>query len=75
MKAKYESPDVLQLKDIEKPTPKDNEVLVKTYATTVSSGDIRIRSFRSPILYWLPMRILLGFRGPRKQILGGDLAG
>ena len=53
----------------------DNEVLVKTYATTVTSADIRIRSFKSPILYWLPMRILLGFRGPRKEILGVDLAG
>jgi len=72
---KYGPPDVLQLKEVEKPTPKDNEILVKVYATTVTSGDVRVRSFKSPILYWLLMRIMLGFRGPRKKILGTEFAG
>ncbi|MFD0698094.1 NAD(P)-dependent alcohol dehydrogenase [Paenibacillus sp. GCM10027628] len=72
---KYGSPDVLELKEVDKPTPKDNEVLVKIYATTVTSGDCRIRGFRSPILYWIPMRIVLGLRKPRNPILGVELAG
>jgi len=72
---KYGTPDVLQLKEVEKPIPKDNEIRVKVYATTVTSGDLRVRKFDSPILYWLLMRIMLGFRGPRKKILGTELAG
>jgi NADPH:quinone reductase-like Zn-dependent oxidoreductase len=72
---KYGSPDVLQLKEVAKPTPKDNEVLIKVYATTVTAGDYRSRSFAVPPLYWLPMRVMLGFRGPRKTILGSELAG
>jgi NADPH:quinone reductase-like Zn-dependent oxidoreductase len=72
---KYGSPDVLELKEVEKPTPKDNEVLIKIYATTVTSGDMRVRSFNAPILYWLPMRIMLGFRKPKKPIIGTELAG
>jgi len=72
---KYGSPDVLELKEVEKPTPKDNEVLIKVYATTVTSGDMRVRSFNAPILYWLPMRIMLGFRKPKKPIIGTELAG
>lgn len=73
--SKYGSPDVLRLQEIEKPTPKDNELLVKVYATTVTSGDCRVRGFKSPILYWLPMRLVLGLRKPRKPILGVELAG
>lgn len=72
---KYGSPDVLQIKEIEKPSPKDNEVLIKIYATTVTSGDCRIRSFKSPILYWLPMRLVLGLGKPRRPVLGMELAG
>ncbi len=72
---KYGSPDVLQLKEVVKPTPKDNEVLVKIYATTVSSGDCAMRSCQSPIWYWLLTRIMLGLRKPRRKILGSALAG
>ncbi len=72
---KYGAPDVLQLKEVEKPTPKDNEVLIGNYAASVSSGDVRTRSFTFPLLFWLPMRIMIGFRGPRKKVLGSQLAG
>jgi NADPH:quinone reductase-like Zn-dependent oxidoreductase len=72
---KYGSPDVLQLKEVEKPTPKDNEVLVKVYATTVTTGDCEIRRFEMPIWLWLPARIGFGLKGPRKKILGQELAG
>lgn len=72
---KYGSPDVLQLQEVAIPTPKDKEVLVKIHATTVTSGDCRIRGFDCPPLYWLPMRIILGIRKPRYPILGVELAG
>ncbi len=72
---KYGPPEVLQLKEVEKPVPKDNEVLVKVYATTVTIGEVRIRGFIFPRLFWLMMRIMLGFRAPRKKILGIELAG
>lgn len=72
---KYGSPDVLELKEVAKPTPNDNEILVKVHAATVASGDIRVRSFNSPFLLWLPMRIFLGLRKPRKPILGVELSG
>jgi len=72
---KYGPPDVLQLKEVEKPTPRDNEVLVKVFATTVSAGDIRMRSFKVPLSYWLLGRVALGFRKPKRDILGMELAG
>jgi NADPH:quinone reductase-like Zn-dependent oxidoreductase len=72
---KYGPPEVLHLKEIPKPVPKDNEVLIKIHATTVTFGDISIRSFTFPILFWLPMRMVFGFRKPKKPILGHELAG
>lgn len=78
---KYGSPDVLKLKEVEKPTPKANEVLVKVYATTVHIGDTKIRSFKpdlgfvKDILFKPIMAIMLGFTGPRAKILGMELAG
>lgn len=72
---KYGSPEVLELKEVENPVPKDNEILIKIHATTVASGDIRVRSFNSPLLLWLPMRLVLGLRKPRKPILGVEFSG
>jgi len=73
---KYGPPDVLQLKDVAKPAPKDDEVLVKVHATTVLAGDCELRRFKFPILYRLPLRIFLGFRKPQRiTVLGQELAG
>jgi NADPH:quinone reductase-like Zn-dependent oxidoreductase len=72
---KYGPPDVLHLKEVAKPIPKDNEVRIKIYATTVTSGDSRMRSFTVPLSFWLLARIALGIRKPRKSILGSELAG
>ena len=72
---KYGSPDVLELCEVEKPAPKDNEILIKVYATTVTVADVRSRSFNVPKSFWLPARLALGIRGPKKAILGAELAG
>jgi NADPH:quinone reductase-like Zn-dependent oxidoreductase len=72
----YGPPDVLQLKELEKPTPKDDEVLIKIFAATVSTGDCELRSFKFGILLALPLRILVGVIKPtRRTILGQELAG
>jgi NADPH:quinone reductase-like Zn-dependent oxidoreductase len=74
---KYGPPEVLQFKDVEKPSPKDNEILVRVFATTVHRGDSRMRSFKIPGSLWEKIfaRIFLGIRGPKKKILGMELAG
>jgi len=80
---KYGSPDVLQLKEVEKPTPKDNEILIRVYATPVNYGDIIARNFSNispsefnmPMLLWLPARISFGLRKPKNPILGSEFAG
>jgi NADPH:quinone reductase-like Zn-dependent oxidoreductase len=72
---KYGPPDVLQLKEVEKPAPKDNEVLIRIVATTVHVGDVKMRSFAVPRLQWLFARLYLGLRKPKRAILGMELAG
>ncbi len=72
---RYGPPEVLQLKEVEKTTPKDNEVLIKIFASTVAPADCEIRSFKFPFFLWLPMRILAGLRKPRNKIMGHELAG
>jgi NADPH:quinone reductase-like Zn-dependent oxidoreductase len=73
----YGPPEVLQLQELEKPTPKDNEVLIRVYATTVHRGDSRMRGFDIPGPRWqrLPARLVLGIRRPKNAILGMELAG
>jgi NADPH:quinone reductase-like Zn-dependent oxidoreductase len=72
---KYGPPEVLQLKEVEKPIPKDNEVLIKVHATTCHIGDVRIRSFNVPLWQMIPFRLYLGIRKPKRSILGMELAG
>jgi NADPH:quinone reductase-like Zn-dependent oxidoreductase len=72
---KFGAPEVLQLQEVQKPTPKDDEILIKVHATTVSAGDHRMRSFDVPPLFWLPARITLGFTKPKHPIYGMELAG
>jgi NADPH:quinone reductase-like Zn-dependent oxidoreductase len=72
---KYGLPEVLKLKDIEKPKPKNDEILVKIHAATVTSGDVRLRSSDFPPLFWLPARLIFGLFKPKKRILGHELAG
>ena len=71
----YGPPDVLQLKEVEKPTPRDHEVLIRIYATTVTTADCELRSLHLPIWLRLPIRLYLGLIRPRNIILGQELAG
>jgi NADPH:quinone reductase-like Zn-dependent oxidoreductase len=79
----YGPPEVLQLKEVEKPTPKDNEILIRIYATQVTYGDLVARNnknispgeFHMPTLFWFGNRIYFGLRKPKITILGAELAG
>jgi NADPH:quinone reductase-like Zn-dependent oxidoreductase len=72
---RYGPPEVLEIKDIPKPTPRDHEVLIKVRATTVTALDRRVRSLTVPKGFGPLMRLALGISRPRRQILGADLSG
>lgn len=79
----YGSPDVLHLKEVAKPVPKDNEILIRVHATSVNIGDLWARNFKAitpakfsmPLLFWLPARMYFGFNKPKVNILGSEFAG
>ena len=71
----YGPPAVLQVGEMEKPVPKENEVLIKIKAATVNTGDCELRRSDLPFLFWLPVRLYMGLFKPRIKILGQELAG
>jgi len=80
---KFGPPDVLQLQEVEKPAPKDNEVLIRVHATSVNFGDTMARNFKAisprefnmPFLFWLLAKISFGLKQPKITILGSEFAG
>ncbi len=72
---RYGPPEVVTLGEIPDPVPEPGEVLVRVRATTVSSGDARIRAFRVPGVFWIPARLALGILRPRRRVMGTEFAG
>ncbi|TVO73525.1 NAD(P)-dependent alcohol dehydrogenase [Sedimenticola selenatireducens] len=74
--SQYGSPDVLRRKEIDKPTPLDNEILIRVYAAEATKADCELRSFKFAVKwFWLPLRIVMGIRRPKREVLGGYFAG
>ena len=72
----YGAPDVLQLEEVAKPSPKGKELLIKVRAVEATKSDCEMRSFKFPVKwFWLPLRLAFGVLRPRKTILGGYFAG
>lgn len=72
----YGPPDVLQLRDVRKPVPKDDEILIEVRAVEVTKSDCEMRSFHYSVKwFWLPLRIAMGIRRPRRRILGNYFSG
>jgi NADPH:quinone reductase-like Zn-dependent oxidoreductase len=73
---KYGAPDVLQIREIEKPEPEDDEVLIRIHAAEATKADCELRSFNFAVKwFWLPLRVAIGVTKPKKQVLGGYFAG
>ena len=72
----YGSADVLRLEEIAKPTPNDAEILIRVRAAEVTKADCELRSFSFPVKwFWLPLRLAMGIKGPKRQVLGGYFSG
>lgn len=72
---KYGGPEVLKVTEVEKPNIKDNQLLVRVIATAVNSGDVRLRALRAALWQRILMRVIVGFTGPRRKILGVVFSG
>src|SRR3546814_13917519 len=72
---RYGPPDVVKIETVAKPSPKQNEVLIKIHSTTVSSGDWRARTLSMPPGFGPIAPLVFGIRAPRQRILGMELAG
>ena len=72
---KYGPPDVVSIEEVPKPVPGARDLLVKLVASSVTSGDARLRAFNLPKPFGIPGRLMLGIFGPRKQVLGVEFAG
>lgn len=72
---RYGPPDVVRIEEVARPRPKAGEVLVQVRASTVTSGDVRLRAFTGAGVFWLPMRLLFGVLRPRNPIPGMEFAG
>ena len=73
---KYGAPEVLQIRQIEKPGPEHDEVLIKIHAAEATKADCEMRSFKFAVKwFWLPLRLAIGISKPKKQVLGGYFAG
>ena len=72
---KYGSPEVLEIHEVEKPSPRENELLIRVIATAVNSGDVRVRGLVVEGFMKLVMQVVLGFSKPKKPILGTVFSG
>ena len=72
---RYGPPDVLQLIEMDKPEPEDDQVLVKIHSATVFMGDCEMRGFKFPLWMWLPLRLFLGVRKPKRPVFGQEFSG
>ena len=73
---KYGAPEVLRIEEIEKPVPRDDEVLIRIHAVEATKADCELRSFNFAVKwFWLPLRVAMGMTKPKKHVLGGYFAG
>lgn len=72
---RYGAPELLKLGEVDKPSPNDDELLVRVHAATVTPGDCEMRRFDMHPLFWLPLRIYMGITRPKRPILGMELSG